>query len=281
MNIYRATNFRGRTQAGFSLIEMIGVMAIMAILAAIIAPNLLHSIERTAVKAEVDNLHALGGEMALYLRDNAVTPTYTIAPTPPVWPAQLAKYSSLNVNDILTNKRFGKRIYVLDAANQRAMLISSMRAGINLPTETQVFNSFQSVWDTPVNTVPVGAGWNNWGAGPPPVVDNIEYLVIERVSFASVYRTSLTSYAWSLNNSSLTDTVSCTVTWASGALPTSYTLAPSKSLDTITAPKLPPLMSGDKLAFFKSPLPTLLFSYVVSDSGKTFTYVSPSLWSAQ
>lgn len=196
---------------------MIGVMAIMAILATILTPNILHSIERTAVKAEVDNLHALGSEMSLYLRDNGVTPTYTVSPTAPVWPSQLAKYSSLNVNDILTNKRQMKRIYVLDAANQRAMLISSMRTGITLPTESQVFSTFQTVWDTAENKVPAGAAWSNWGAGPAPAIDNIEYLVIERVSFAAVYRTNLATYDWSLNNYSTTDAVSCVVTWANGA----------------------------------------------------------------
>jgi prepilin-type N-terminal cleavage/methylation domain-containing protein len=202
MNIYCATNLRGQAQAAFSLIEMIGVMAIMAILAAIITPNLLHSIERTAVKAEADNLHALGGEIALYLRDNAAMPTTTVPPTLPNWTSQLATYSSLSAADILTNKRQMIRLYVPDpvAANQRALLLSSMRTGINLPTTAQVSANFQTIWNTVDGQVPVAAGWGAWGAGPAPALDNVEYLVIERVNLTAVYRTDLQALTITLNN---------------------------------------------------------------------------------
>lgn len=202
MNIYHATNLRGQAQAAFSLIEMIGVMAIMAILAAVITPNLLHSIERTAVKAEADNLHALGGEIALYLRDNTVMPTTTVPPALPNWTSQLATYSSLSAADILTNKRQMNRLYVPDpvVANQRALLLSSMRTGINLPTTAQVSGNFQTIWNTADGQVPVAAGWGAWGAGPAPALDNVEYLVIERVNLAAVYRTDLQALTITLNN---------------------------------------------------------------------------------
>jgi type II secretory pathway pseudopilin PulG len=193
----KATKFDART--GFTLVEMIGVMAIMTIPAGVITPNILHSIERTAVRAESDTLHMLGGEIALYLRDNAAMPTTAVPPTSPNWTSQLALYSSLSSADILTNKRQMTRLYVPDpvAANQRAMLLSSMRTSLALPTAANISANFQTIWSTADGSVPVAGGWGAWTGGP---TGNVEYLVIERVNLTSVYRNDLQKMTITLNN---------------------------------------------------------------------------------
>lgn len=281
-------DFLPRLSAGFTLIEMIGVLAILAIMASILTPNVLHSIERAAVRAEAETLHNLGNAIGLYLRDNRVLPLEGAGN----WDNQIANYASLNAADILTNKRqklgvgWVPRLYVIDpvVANQRVLLISSMRNTVALPSIAQVKASFQSIWDTASNKVPVGAGWGGWGAGPVPALDNIEYLVIERVSLASIYRTNLATYQWTLNNTSATDTVRCIVTWANGPpTTTTYTLAPSPppTGTTLSSPLggLLPLNPGDRLAFYKVGIAAPIFSYVVSNSDKTFTYTT--YWTAQ
>lgn len=277
----------GRVRSGFTLIEMIGVMAVMAILAAVITPNILHSIELAAVKAEKENLQNFGSAMNMYLHDKGNLPTEGNNN----WNAQIAPYASLNTAAILTNSRqaynvpgvtWVPRIFVIDpvAANQRAMIISSMRYQVTLPSLATLHTNFATIWNSADNTVPLPtSAWPGWGAGPAPALDNIEYLVIERVSFAAMYHSALASYTWTLNNNSTTHTVSCIATWADGSTPTTYTLTAAAAPTTQTpARKLKP---GDKLAFYTSATPGVVFSYVASDSGRTFTYATTTYWTAQ
>ena len=93
-----------RGQAGFTLIEMVGVLAIMAIMAAVIVPNAIRSMDRAAVTAEQQNLSTLGSQVALYLRDQGV------APTPANWTTALANYAGLSPADLATNKRNVARV---------------------------------------------------------------------------------------------------------------------------------------------------------------------------
>ena len=271
-----------RARAGFTLIEMIAVLAVMAILASVVTPNILHSIEVAAVKAEADTLHAFGTQMGLYMRDNrGAMPVEGNGN----WNVQLATYASLNSADVLTNKRQMARLYVIDpvVTNYRAMIISSMRSQVALPPWATARTNFQAIWNAPENTVPPGGGWGGWGAGPSPALNNIEYLVIERVNLASVQKIYFAQYHWSLNNNSTTDSVSCLVTWANGATPTTYNLGVSATLNSWNtvplANRLTKLTVGDTLAFYKTGTPAALFSYVVNDTPKSFTYTTG--WVAQ
>jgi len=262
-----------KARVGFTLIEMIAVLAIMAILAAVVTPNVLHSIEVTAVKAEAENLRSLGNQVGLYLRDNGVLPTEGNNN----WNNQLAVYSSLNAADILTNKRqnvipiaqWVPRVFVVDpiAANQRAMLISSMRYPVAIPSLANLKANFAGIWNTAENTVPPGA-WVGWGAGPAPLLNNIEYLVIERINLSPIYRNELQPFSVTLNHLGA-GTVSYRVVPVSGA-PTFGTL-------TSAAPNvtLSPLRSRDRVNLYSDPLGTVLkYSYVVSNSSKTFDYTT-------
>lgn len=254
--------FAPRRLAAFTLVEMIGVLAILTIMAGVLTPNILHSIERAAVRAEADNLHSIGNEVGLYLRDNAVLPTTAS------WNTQLAAYSSLNAADILTNRRRVARLYVPDpvAANQRVLLISSMRNGVALPSAANVAGNFQTIWDTAEGSVPVSGGWGAWTAG---AGGNVEYLVIERVSLASIYRTDLQTYSVTLNNNGA-GSVSYKVIWANGATPLIVTMPAGSTTATPLS-----LRPRDRLNLYSNAgAVTLNYSYVVSNSGKTFTFTT-------
>ena len=267
-------------QTGFTLVEMIGVIAIMAILAAVIAPNALRSIELAAVRAEADTLHTLGEQVKLYLRDNG------IAPTTANWNTVLANgnYVALSPTDLLYNRRqiqLGPitRIYVPDpvAANQRAMFFSSMRNSIALPSVANISNYFKNIWDTTDGTVPgtqpglPAAGWGAWN------VNNVEYLVIERVNLSSVYRTDLQTYQITLNNK--------------GSVPVSYSLIlasgiPQPAWVNIVAggTTAPPLVlhAKDRINFYRAQNGvTLDYSYVVSTTPKTFDFKDLTFWLPQ
>ena len=164
-------------QIGFTLIEMIGVLAIMSILAAVITPNALRIIEREAVRAEADTLHNLGEQAKLYLRNTATEPTAANWYTATVLASP--KYALLSPADLLTNRRQMTRLYVPDpiAANHRAMFLSSMRTALALPNVNNISANFTTIWNTTYGNVPAAAGWGSWNT------NNIEYLIIERVSF--------------------------------------------------------------------------------------------------
>lgn len=260
-----------RSATAFTLVEMIGVMAVMTILAGVLTPNLLRTIERTAVRAEAENLRALGDQIKLYLRDNATMPSTALPPTIPNWSSQLAFYSSLSANDIYTNKRQMNRLYVPDpvVANQRAMLVSSMRTGVALPSSASISTNFTAIWNTADGTVPAVAGWGAWNS------NNIEFLVIERVNLATVYRNDLQILNVSLNNLGGT-TCSYQVVQANGTVLASVNLTAGAS--TFPALNLRP---RDRLNLYRAAgAVTLDYSYIVSTTGKTFDF-NGTVWTPQ
>jgi type II secretory pathway pseudopilin PulG len=171
----------GRSVA-FTLIEMIGVLAIMAILASVLVPNVLRSMDRAAIRAEAETLKALGEQTKQYLRANGT------APTAANWTTTIGTFADIAPIDIATNKRAMARVYLLEptiapATAQRAMILSSMRIGLALPTATNIATAaqFQRLWQTADNAVPSSASWGGWNAWT-AVANSGEYLLIERIN---------------------------------------------------------------------------------------------------
>jgi len=275
-----ATNLKDA--AGFTLIEMIGVMAVLAILAAMVVPNALHSIDRAAVVAEGQTLHNFGEQTKVFLRAYGKGPGRVSANT---WSQDLAQYTDIGANGVLTNKRQLARMFIYEpvAAPKRILILSCMHAGLTLPTAAQL-NSvglFDNVWNTPDGTIPPASpapSWGGWAAWRTALNGLAgDYLVIERVNLNSEYAT----VDWSMNNTSATDDVSCVVTWADGSTPTTYSITktPNTSLSTALN-TLSKLHVRDKVSFYSSARPgVVLFSYVASDGPRTFTYTTT--WVAQ
>src|SRR5690606_15481651 len=71
------------TNAGFTLLEMIGVIAIMSILASVLVPNMLRSIDGAASRAEAETMRHLGTALEGYLKKNEALP---VAENPAVAP---------------------------------------------------------------------------------------------------------------------------------------------------------------------------------------------------
>ncbi|OQA41779.1 MAG: hypothetical protein BWY52_02458 [Chloroflexi bacterium ADurb.Bin325] len=161
--------------AAFTLIEMIGVLAIMAILASVLVPNVLRSMDRAAVRAEAETLKALGEQVRQYAKINGAPPTQG------TWDTDLGTLADIASVDIRTNRRGNQRRYVLAAGSPspRLMIISSMRNGLAIPTISAA--QFQTVWQTADRAVP--AGWAAWTA----VAGSGEQLLIERVNLQGIY----------------------------------------------------------------------------------------------
>ncbi|MEL0082426.1 MAG: hypothetical protein VW985_05225 [Gammaproteobacteria bacterium] len=93
---------------GFALLEMIGVLAVMAILAGAMAPFLLNQIDRSEADAEQAALDAIAEGVRQYYLDDSVATYGTL-------PANLAALSGGYVNaaaaDLVTNDRGVARLY--------------------------------------------------------------------------------------------------------------------------------------------------------------------------
>jgi len=90
---------------GFTLIEVIGVLAIMAILASAIAPNIVHGIKRAVRDAEDASLSTLAATLR-----RSVTETHVIPGTPAAeWSGAIEPYLDVPQNSISNNKGTGTR----------------------------------------------------------------------------------------------------------------------------------------------------------------------------
>jgi prepilin-type N-terminal cleavage/methylation domain-containing protein len=253
-----------RPQAGFSLIELIGVLAIMAILASVIGPNTLRSLDRAAIRAEAQTLENLGEQVKLYLRSAGT------APTPTNWTTSVASYADISPADIATNRRRMNRVYLTDPAStptQRVLILSSMRAGLNLPSAANINTAvrFQDIWQTVDGALPTAISWSGWLAWN-AVGNSADYLLIERVNLSPVYNTDLQSLALTLNNK--------------GAAVASYNLVLANG--TVQAAVNVPaggtaILSNqhprDRINLYRAAGGvTLDYSYVLSKTGRTFDF---------
>lgn len=253
-------HFTRRLSAGFTLVEMIGVMAILAIMAGVLTPNILHSIERAAVVAEQQTVSKLGGQVRKYLQD------YGIAPGVATWDTDIATYSEVSALDIRTNKRLNNRVYLLDpdpaAPQERAIILSSMRAGMALPTSANINTAlrFAALWDTVDGQVPSAVSWGGWTA------QAADYLVIERINFKSEYRTILLQ-----NTSNVPPAVAASVSYGvqppKGPLQGGVTIIPGGNITL----KLVPNMRLN-LYVGTTPATGIDYSYVVNTTPKKFDF---------
>lgn len=93
---------------GFTLIELIGVMAIIAILAAAIAPSIIRDIDRAVGDVEQSQLATLASELKLYIRSAKIIPSAS------TWDNALASVSSIPVARITQNDRLTNRAFYVD-----------------------------------------------------------------------------------------------------------------------------------------------------------------------
>ena len=156
----RLTLHTSRHSAGFTMIEVIGVLAVMATLMAIVAPTVLDQIDRAVQEAEVQNLSAIAEGVELYLRT-----TYA-------WPSSLSDlnpdYVSFGTAQLTTNDRGFPRYFVVHPdtsgyvnatglaqsalSDARYMLISNVSADAAPSISTA--GEFDTYWNTDVTATP-------------------------------------------------------------------------------------------------------------------------------
>ncbi|MDQ6965050.1 MAG: type II secretion system protein, partial [Mariprofundales bacterium] len=93
-------------QHGFTLIEIIGVLAVMSILAATIAPSAIQMITSSKQTAEDSALIAINDSLRLFVQRNKKVPNET------TWSSDLATLLNTSPTKVATNGNSGERIYL-------------------------------------------------------------------------------------------------------------------------------------------------------------------------
>ena len=149
---------------GFTLVELIGVLSIIAIMASVIAPSVFKDIKRARQDKESLNLAALNFELERSIYDNKRIPSRTLAD----WSGAIAAQSSLAPEKVERNEKGFLRGYYVDPrfftasdvafpgytqttgigsapVSPRIMLVSIMTG--NAPAAPTTAANFNAIWD--------------------------------------------------------------------------------------------------------------------------------------
>ena len=199
--------------AAFTLIEMIGVLAIMSILASVLVPNVLRSMDRAAVDAERKTLDAIGEQVRTFVREKysmpssaapAFLPDRSVDASRLSWCKDVAEVSDIPLRDLAINRREMPRVYLQDpdVTKNRVLILSSMMSdgsyALPTPGEINTAAEFQTLWDTAENSLPT-VNWirrGRWLA----LNEGGNHFLIERIDLRPIYRTDLATFTFRLNN---------------------------------------------------------------------------------
>ena len=96
-------------QQGFTIMELIGAMAIIAILAAVLAPSVTDGIDRAYAAQEEGNVRTLMDALEQHVLQNKQIPRETVAD----WTTAIAAYADLARDDVEFNPRgYRRRLYI-------------------------------------------------------------------------------------------------------------------------------------------------------------------------
>lgn len=173
---------------GFSLLEMIGVLAVMAIMAGALAPSVFQLIEEGYQTAEQQNLRTIGQSLVDSVRRDKRIPTLAAGD----WTTAVADYASLPPQRVLANdKNFTRRLYAdpmfFTSSDQafagytqtqglatlpfspRLMVVSSLTGNVSANLNTNV--RFTDVWEQTTDSLLVES----------------DTLLVERVNLATLF----------------------------------------------------------------------------------------------
>lgn len=202
--------FRFPRSTGFSLIELLGVVSVLGILAAVIAPNLARKVSRNNGDREEKLLATLANAILEHTRANQSIPgtgtwaaaAGSIAGFSPNEAARVDPANSATARVYLVHPSFSPSSLstgvlsdpiwtqtlagASSIANARILLISVHKAGLTLPVSSGVASSttaFDNIWNWNFNasTRAPPDGWPSTWTG------NGEYLHVRRINFAPLF----------------------------------------------------------------------------------------------
>lgn len=170
-------------QAAFTLVELIGVLAVIAILASIIVPSMVRTMDLRSANSEAETLATLVDHVRVeYQRTDAL-------PTAANWSSDLTRYAEMPADAIETNHRLGSRVYIPEpvADPVRALILSSLHHNLALPDDSDITTTtaFDEIWDTLAWQIPPTSSWSGWSAWHNRSDADL-YLVIDRVNVQDI-----------------------------------------------------------------------------------------------
>jgi len=157
----RITHHTRPCQAGFTIIEVIGVLAVLATLMAILVPNIIDQLDRAVQEAEARNVKVIGQGVELYLAQNLDWPNGAIQNLAPEYvpfdrdqtqynPRGFLRY--LRIHPDATPYNNGQGIAASDLSDFRFMVISDLTQNANPITNNAA--QFDNWWNTDDSIVP-------------------------------------------------------------------------------------------------------------------------------
>ncbi len=185
-----------RRNHGFTLLELIAVLAVIAILSSVMAPGIVRAVDDAYSRAEDENLETLASGLRDYILRTRSIPSTTGS----VWSAALATNTDYSAQQILVNRRNQQRVLVADPrfftstdssfsgysqstgltsapVSPRMMLISSLQGAV--PSIANNSGTFDAVWN----------------GDPSAAVVASDRIKIERINLSNVFRRVLLTNA--------------------------------------------------------------------------------------
>lgn len=214
MNTFCARKI-GRDQRAMTLIEIVAVMVVLVILAAVIVPVLIRKMDQVAGDQESASLKGLADALQSSILRHRYIPSHTN------WAQVVATERGVNLSDVNTNLRRQRRVCLVDPdlrigsrtagmdyrqdnygsvttngsggvippVSPRLILLSS----IGEPLPAGVTNgvpdaaNFNGIWNAPDGALPAGSLWTGWRGA--------QDLRVQRVNLSSLFvHLVLTSY---------------------------------------------------------------------------------------
>jgi hypothetical protein len=210
------------------LIEFVGVLALLAILAVATAPVLIKKVDRDVWTKEVSELNTISNALALHaLRSNSI-------PSGTTWSSVVTNWLTRSSSGVLTNSRNNRRLFLYDQSGWLNSVVpwtqSSSGAGLTGPSSARVVllstigtplpntngplatANFNSIWNVSEGVVPTYLANLSWQG-------RADDLVIQRVSLDQMFhhlilttRDSAGNAGYSINSRSSHSTVPNTPT---------------------------------------------------------------------
>ena len=175
--VRHCTRRRGNGEPGFTLLEVIGVVALLAILASLLTPAMIQSMDQAAKVRDASEVKTMADALQSAIRRHAQIPASVDLP------GFISAEMGVAASQVMTNSRNVQRSFLFDpqlniagglpydqsknpggilnpissANHLRLMILSSLSVPIPAGID------FDTAWATPDSTRPPDAAWNNWG----------------------------------------------------------------------------------------------------------------------